>query len=103
MSEFENTLISMVQKFVREEVAKLAPQPEPQVAPKFINIDKVSTMSGYKKSTIYKLVSERKIPHYKNKTNGRKLMFMAEEIEQWLAGQRIGTTAEFVAERMGAQ
>lgn len=102
MNDLENSLTAMVQRLVQEEVARQSPQQEPkETPPKFLGVDGVSKMTGYKKNTIYKMVNERKIPYYKNNANGRKLMFLAEEIEAWLAGQRVGTTAEFVAEKMG--
>lgn len=37
----------------------------PQPFKKFIGIDELSGMIGYKKSTIYSLVHKRIIPHYK--------------------------------------
>lgn len=54
-----------------------------------LTIEDVSKLTGYKKSTIYKLTHERKIPFHKPAHGGRKIFFKREEIERWLASNRI--------------
>lgn len=64
---------------------------------KVLTMDDVSLLTGLSKSHIYKLVSWKKIPHYKS--NGGKLTFFEkDEIEQWLLQNRIKTTEEIEAE-----
>ena len=47
-----------------------------------INIDEVCQLTGFKKSYVYKLVSERKISYFK--PLGKKLFFSKTEIKEWL-------------------
>lgn len=64
---------------------------------KVLTMDDVSLLTGLSKSHIYKLVSWKKIPHYKS--NGGKLTFFDKsEIEHWLLQNRIKTTEEIEAE-----
>ena len=46
----------------------------------FLNIDEVSLLIGYKKSSIYGLVKKNKIPYHKK----GKLFFLKSEIIDWL-------------------
>lgn len=48
-----------------------------------LSISDVVRLTGYSISTIYKLTSQRQIPHYKA-PNGRKLFFLKEEIIKWM-------------------
>ncbi len=60
---------------------------------KVLTMDDVSLLTGLSKSHIYKLVSWKKIPHYKS--NGGKLTFFEkDEIERWLLQNRISTSDE---------
>lgn len=62
-----------------------------------LTMDDVSLLTGLSKSHIYKLVSWKKIPHYKS--NGGKLTFFEKaEVEQWLLQNRVKTTDEIKAE-----
>ena len=56
-----------------------------------LNIDEVSQYSGLSKSTIYKLTSGNKIPHFKK---SKHLFFDRLEIESWLKSNRINTLDE---------
>lgn len=47
---------------------------------------------------MYKLTSERKIPHYKS-TGGKNVFFKRTEIEEWLMQNKIKTTAQLDLER----
>ncbi len=51
----------------------------------FIPIDEVSQYLGIKTSTLYAMVGEKKIPHYKV---GRLVRFKRSEIELWMEGNR---------------
>ncbi len=62
-----------------------------------LTMDDLSLLTGLSKSYIYKMVSWKKIPHYKS--NGGKLTFFDKsEVEQWLLQNRIKTTDEIEAE-----
>ncbi len=50
-------------------------------------VDELVEYSGYKKSYIYKLAHQRKIPHYKPPF-GRKLFFKKDEVDSWLTANR---------------
>lgn len=59
-----------------------------------LSIEEVSKLTGYKKSTIYKLTYERKIPFHKPAHGGRKIFFRKNEINLWLQSNRIETQEE---------
>lgn len=61
-----------------------------------IGIDEVSKITGYSKSAIYKLVSARAIPYFKNKKNGRKLNFSRKSIMEWTLDSEVKTMEELV-------
>lgn len=64
---------------------------------KVLTMDDVSLLTGLSKSHVYKLVSWKKIPHYKS--NGGKLTFFEKtELEEWLLQNRVKTTDEIEAE-----
>ncbi len=48
-----------------------------------LNIDEVSELTGYKKSTLYQMVNNKRIP-YRKLPNSNKLLFITKEIEAWL-------------------
>jgi len=58
-----------------------------------LTVDEIVAYTGYKKSYIYKLVYERKIPAHKPMF-GRKLFFNKEEIDAWLLSTRLLTVNE---------
>ena len=47
-----------------------------------LNVEELSEYTGFKKSYIYKLVHESKIPY--SKPNGKSLFFDRKKIDQWL-------------------
>ena len=53
-----------------------------------LNIDDVAFLTGFSRSHIYKLTSEKKIPHYKH--NGKQIYFDRKEVEDWLKEVKIG-------------
>lgn len=61
-----------------------------------LTIEEVSELTGYKKSTIYKLTHERKIPFHKPAHGGRRIFFKKEEINQWLESNRVETHKEIL-------
>ncbi|OSZ79047.1 hypothetical protein CAP35_12595 [Chitinophagaceae bacterium IBVUCB1] len=60
-----------------------------------LTVDEVVAYTGYKKSYIYKLVYERKIPAHKPQF-GRKLFFNKEEIDAWLLSTKLLTVNEIL-------
>lgn len=52
---------------------------------------------GVSKSNLYKLVHEKKIPHYKSK-GGKLTYFNREELLQWLLAVRIPTNEELATQ-----
>lgn len=64
--------------------------------PEIIDLEELSKLIGYKKSTIYKLIHERKIPFHKPANGGRKIFFKTTEINQWLQSNRFETNEEFL-------
>lgn len=71
-------------------LSKKEPQSE------ILTIEEVSKLTDYKKSTIYKLTHERKIPFHKPAHGGRRIFFKREEINQWLETNRVETHEEFL-------
>jgi excisionase family DNA binding protein len=55
------------------------------VSPEFFNIQDLSRYLGIKTSTLYAMVREKKIPHYKFR---RLIRFKRSEIEHWVEGNR---------------
>lgn len=55
----------------------------------FMNLEELVRLMGCSRSTIYKLVHQRKIPFCKPDYGGRKLYFRRKDILDWLQGQRI--------------
>lgn len=56
-----------------------------------LTTSEVALVLGLSESRIRHLVSDRKIPHYRQ---GSKVFFSKSEIEDWLLSQRVPTTAE---------
>lgn len=56
-----------------------------------LDINEASDFTGYSKGHLYRLTSDRQIPHYKK---ARKLYFKKSELEAWLLEERVMTTAE---------
>ncbi|MGO1344265.1 helix-turn-helix domain-containing protein [Chromohalobacter japonicus] len=48
--------------------------------------------TGLKKSTLYQLTSQKKIPHFK--PNGHRIFFRRADILKWLQSNRIATADE---------
>lgn len=63
--------------------------------PELIGVEEVIKLTGYKKTSIHKLVHERKIPFHKPAHGGRRLFFRRTEINEWLQSNRVETNEEF--------
>lgn len=64
-------------------------------AKKVLTMDDAALLSGFSKSTLYRLTSEKVIPHYK--PNGRIIMFDRAEFEGWLKTNRVAPESEINA------
>ena len=59
-----------------------------------LTMDDVCLLTGFSKSHLYKLVWQKKIPHYKAAEGGKITYFNKQEIEAWLLAYRVPTEAE---------
>lgn len=59
------------------------------------DIDEASLITGMSRGYLYKLTSQRLIPHYKK---GRKLYFKKAELEQWLLEAPVKTQGQIERE-----
>lgn len=57
-----------------------------------LDLSDVSALTGMSKSTLYRLTSEKKIPHYK--PTAKLLYFDRNEIEAWMKQNRVSTRTE---------
>ena len=57
-----------------------------------LDMDGLAALTGMSKSHLYKLTSEKKIPHYK--PHGKHVYFKREEVEAWLTCNRVSTKEE---------
>ena len=61
-----------------------------------LKTEEVAILTGLSESFIYKLTSQKKIPHYKKE--GKILYFDKQEIEDWMKETRIATVQETEAD-----
>ncbi len=78
----ENIIISKLEKI--EQLSMLA-------AKKVLTIEDASILTGLAKSSIYRMTSQRQIPHSKR---GNSLYFDRKELEDWMLEYRVKTTKE---------
>jgi excisionase family DNA binding protein len=55
-----------------------------------LTVDEFVAYSGIKKSQVYKMTSQRRIPHYKP-PGSKKIFFKKREVQQWLLANQIKT------------
>lgn len=60
-----------------------------------LDLDEATLFTGLSKGHLYRLTSERQIPHYKK---NRKLYFRKTELEEWLTADRVMTAEEIDSE-----
>lgn len=58
-----------------------------------LNVEDVAAYTGHQTSYIYKLVHERKIPHYKRE-GGKFVYFKKTDIDEWMLSHRVATVDE---------
>lgn len=56
-----------------------------------LDIDEASLLTGFSKGHLYRLTSERQIPHYKK---SRKLYFKKSELEAWMLEDKVLTAED---------
>jgi excisionase family DNA binding protein len=62
-----------------------------------LTVDEFVAYSGIKKSQVYKLTSQRRLPHYKP-PGSRKIFFRKREVQKWLLNNPIRTYEELKEE-----
>ena len=55
-----------------------------------LDLDEAALFTGFSKGHLYRLTSQREIPHYKK---SRKLYFKKTELEDWMLEYKVETTA----------
>ena len=58
-----------------------------------LTVDEAVEYTGLKRSYIYKMCSERAIPHYKSK-GGKATYFRRSELDEWMMATRVSTVEE---------
>ena len=58
-----------------------------------LTIDEASLLTGLSVNTLYKMTSDKRIPHYK--PSNKLLYFKKSELENWMLTNRMITTEEF--------
>ena len=85
MTRQQPTLLELSEQLGRvERLAAISAKP-------VLDLDEAALFTGFSKGHIYRLTSERQIPHYKK---SRKLYFKKTELEAWLLEDRVLTVAE---------
>ena len=56
-----------------------------------LDLDEVCLLTGFSRGYLYRLTSNRQIPHFKK---SRKLYFLKSEIEKWMLEQAVPTDEE---------
>lgn len=64
----------------------------PEADKEIMSLEECAEYTGLKKSTLYQLTSQKKIPHFK--PNGHRIFFRRADILQWLQSNRIATADE---------
>lgn len=59
-----------------------------------LDLDEAIMFTGFSRGHLYRLTSERKIPHYKK---SRKLYFKKTELEAWMLEEKVRTQNEIEA------
>ena len=60
----------------------------------------VIKLTGYSKATIYKFTHQRLIPFHKPAHGGRRLVFIRQEIEDWMKENSIPTVGQYCKEQL---
>lgn len=58
-----------------------------------LTVEEASEFLGLSTSRLYKMTSNKEIPHYK--PGGKKIYLNRQELEQWILNSRIASTSDF--------
>lgn len=58
-----------------------------------LTLEEAAEFLGLSKSCLYKMTSNKEIPHYK--PHGKKIYLNRQELEQWILSDRIAPTDDF--------
>ena len=81
----------IVKKTVQNLLADLT-QSAPIAEKEVLTVDECAELTSMKKSTLYKLTHQRRIPFFK--PSGSRVYFKRSEILQWLQSNRVDSDAE---------
>lgn len=81
MEDSRDLLITLLGKMERLEQISL------RASKNVLTLDEVCELTGISKNNMYKLTSEKRIPHYKQ----GKIYFKRNEVEEWLTSNKIPT------------
>lgn len=56
-----------------------------------LNFDQCMKLTGFSKGLLYRMTSQREIPHYKK---GKFVFFKRSEVENWLFAEKVNTREE---------
>ena len=59
----------------------------------FLTIEEASEFLGLSTSRLYKMTSNKEIPHYK--PGGKKIYLNRQELEQWILNSRVASNSDF--------
>lgn len=62
-----------------------------------LNVNELHLSTGWSTSFIYKLTSDRKIPHYKPNKAAKLLFFKRNEIDDYMTKYKVKTTEDLTA------
>jgi len=86
---FEIYLNKAIEKIMTETRSRLNPQEK--IDDEYLDVFGAVELTKYSKHTIYKYVSENRIPHFKI---NRKLVFLKKELTEWINDSRKKTVLE---------
>jgi excisionase family DNA binding protein len=85
-------LSQMIRDAVKNAFSEQAIAPQLKTDEEVLDMSDLEKLTGYKRSYLFKLVHERKIPFHK--PNKGKLVFLRSEIMEWIKNSRRATKEE---------
>lgn len=81
--------VSLLKKLITEHVKN---EQRPDTTKEILTVKECAELTGLKKSTLYRLTHERKIPFFK--PNGNRVFFRRADILAWLQSNRVASSDE---------
>lgn len=75
-----------------EKIAAMVAESTIFATKELLTLDEAARYMGVKKSHLYRLTSQRSIPHYK--PSGKMCYFKRAELDEWLTGNPVATSSE---------